>query len=282
MHTNSASAARTTGEAKISVTSIRSLERGLRVLQAVNHRNGLKPSDIAELTGIPRPSVYRLLETLEEMELIARDNSTNNWRPALHCKSLSSGFRDEDWVCRIAVPKMIGLGRRILWPLDIVTLRNYKMEIRESTHSISPYSVNHGMVGRQIPILETAGGRTLLAFLPEDERNRILDVLGEMTGTARPFVLRDGSLDAILDRVREQGVGFRSHDFVDETQSISAPIWFDGQVFACLTIIWPSAAMRFDRAVSLYKDELLETAEAISCDLSSAAMQQAPLPVHAV
>jgi hypothetical protein len=52
------------------------------------------------------------------------------------------------------------LGRQILWPLDLVTFRNYRMLIRESTHNISPFSVDHGMVGRELPVLETAGSDT--------------------------------------------------------------------------------------------------------------------------
>ncbi|WP_164738336.1 hypothetical protein [Frigidibacter oleivorans] len=108
--------------------------------------------------------VYRLLETLEEMQLVIRDRSSEKWRPTLHTKSLSSGFRDEDWVCQIAIPKMIQMARRILWPIDLMTMREYRMEVRESTHSISPYAINHGMVGRKLPIPETASGRAHLAF----------------------------------------------------------------------------------------------------------------------
>ena len=255
------------GHAISSLSTIRSLQRGIEILQAVNRFNGVKPTEIADVTGIPRPSVYRLLETLAEMGLVTRDHFSNKWRPTLHVKSLSSGFRDEDWVCDIALPHMIELGQRVLWPLDLVTLRNYHMEVRESTHQISPYSVNHGMVGKQLPVLGTSAGRALLAFSPEAEREALIKVLTEVTGQQPPHVMADGSLEMILKRVRELGVGFRIADFTPETGSISAPIWYEDRVFACITLIWSTTSLKFARAVELYRKDLLETAARISRDL---------------
>ena len=246
---------------------IKALQRGVSVLQAVNHLNGAKPAEIADATGIPRPSVYRLLETLEEMGLVCKDHFLNKWRPTLHVKSLSSGYRDEDWVCQVAVRHMIELGRRVLWPIDLVTLRNYHMEVRESTHQLSPYSVHHGIVGREMPVLGTSSGRVMLAYMPEDERKNFLDLLSEITGQKQPFVLKDGELNAILDHVRELGVGFRRADFTPETGSISAPIWYEDRIFACLTMVWSTKSLQFDRAIKIYRESLLETADKISRDL---------------
>ena len=71
-------------------SSIRSLARGLDVLQIINQTDGAKASDIAKLTGIPRPTVYRLLETLESRRIVARDYSSENWRPTWHSRVRAS------------------------------------------------------------------------------------------------------------------------------------------------------------------------------------------------
>jgi IclR family mhp operon transcriptional activator len=233
-------------------------------LQVVNQRGGLKAADIAKELGIPRPSIYRLLETLESLGFVNRDHTSDKWRPTLHTKSLSSGFRDEDWVSRAAVPEMIRLGREILWPLDLVSFNNYAMEIRESTHGMSPYSIDHGMVGRMVPVLETSGGRAYLAFSPEDERRQTLAGLKRTLNLEAPILLQDGPLDYILDRTRDLGVGFRREGFRDATKSISAPIFHGDRVISCLTIIWMGRALSFDTAVEMYRDKLLETTQRIS------------------
>ena len=234
----------------------------------MNRLNGAKPGEIADATAIPRPSVYRLLKTLEEMGMVSKDHFSNRWRPTLHVKSLSSGFREEDWVCQIAVPHMIELGREVLWPLDLVTLRGFQMEVRESTHQISPYSVHHGMVGRLLPLIETASGRALLAHMPETGRNALLTTISDVMGLEQPFITRDGGLDAILTKVRMLGVGFRVADFTPETGSISAPIWYEDRVFACLTLIWSTSSLSLEKGLLLYRDKLLHTADSISRDLA--------------
>ena len=45
---------------------VRAVERAFRILQAINTRDGAKAAEIAASTGIPRPTVYRLLEELVE------------------------------------------------------------------------------------------------------------------------------------------------------------------------------------------------------------------------
>lgn len=244
--------------------SVRSLRRGLQILQVINQRNGLKAGEIARETDIPRPTVYRLLETLESMRFITRDHSTDKWRVTLYTKSLSSGFRDEDWVLRNAVPEMVRLSREILWPIDLVTYRNYRMHIRESTHNISPYSIDHGMVGLELPVLEVSSGRAYLAFCSETERQHTLAGLRDELGLADPIILPEGPLDLLLEQTREMGIGFRRDNFRKGTCSISSPIFHNDRVIACMTIIWTTSAIRFEKFVEMYREELMSITRSIS------------------
>ncbi|MDN2578582.1 helix-turn-helix domain-containing protein [Aquibium sp. ELW1220] len=249
------------------------MQRGLEVLQAINCNNGLRAAEVAKIVGIPRPTAYRLLETLEGLGFVIRGPSEDTWRPTLQTKSLSSGFRDEDWVAQVAVPQMMRLGRRILWPLDLVTFRDYRMAIRESTHNISPFSVDHGMVGRELPVLETAGGRAHLAFVPETEREQILAGLREKLGTDAVDFHEDGPLDYILAKTRELGVGFRIKGFNARTMSISAPILSGGRPLACLTMIWIGTALKVEDALRLHKEALVGAANSISAELARLAAE---------
>lgn len=249
--------------------SVRSLERGLQILQVINQTGGLKASEIAKQASIPRPTVYRLLETLESRGFVLRDHSSEKWRPTLHTKSLSSGFREEDWVSQSAIPEMVRLGRDVLWPLDLVTFNDYAMEIRESTHAMSPYSIDHGMVGRRVPVLETAGGRAWLAYCSDEERRQTLAGLERRTGMGHPFMMQDGPLEYVLSQVRNLRLGYRKAGFRDATQSISAPIFVGERVVACLTLIWTGSALPFDEAVAAYRDRLTETANRIAAAMGA-------------
>lgn len=249
--------------------SVRSFERGLKVLTVINQHNGVKPGDIARLARVPRPTVYRLLETLEGQGLIIRDHTAGKWRATLKTRTLSSGYRDEDWVSRHAVPQMMKLGSDILWPLDLVIFNNHQMEIRESTHHYSPYSIDHGMVGQSLPILDTASGRAYLAFSPQVERETTLSNLRLSQGLDTSIVMEDGPLAHIIERSRQLGMAFRMKGFRSATMSLSAPILREARVVGCLTLIWTASALKFERALALYGAVLIGTANDIAGAIES-------------
>jgi len=244
--------------------TIRSVARAISVLQTLNQKREMRPADLAQATGIPRPTVYRLLETLEELHLVQRDQSSERWRIALQAKSLSAGFREMDWVSQAALPEMNRLSREILWPLDLNLCINGRMEVRETTMNHSPWSMEYGMVGRMLPMLPVASGRAWLAFCPDQERTEILSLLCSQFGEEPPFMTSDGPLQEVLKISRDLGLGYRRHGFREETMSLSAPIYHEGRVMACLTVIWLKTAVKFDVALRRYAQPLQETAAAIS------------------
>ena len=242
---------------------VASVLKSLDLLQAINERDGMTAFEVAKLVGVPRPTAYRLLETLEEAGLIIRGPSDDGWHLTVKVKRLSSGFRDELGIAQCAVPAMRSLGRQILWPLDLSTFENYSMVVRESTHATSPFSLDLGMVGRGVPLLLTAAGRAYLAFCPPSERKAILAALARFPGDEFSLAREPQALNQILSRVQETGLGFRHNLFKPHTQSISAPIIVGDRVLACLTIIWISSAISFEEANEKFRGPLLETTKQI-------------------
>lgn len=247
---------------------VRALERGLDVLLAVNQKNVASIAEITAMTGIPRPTVYRLLETLRTQGYVDQSPTNDNWRATRKTKSLSSGFREEDWVAQHAVPHMIDLDKKVLWPIDLVTFENFEMVVRESTHNMSPFSIDHGMVGQSLPLLETSGGRCYLAFCSDAERVLILDGLKKLKPVSAGYLQSAVYLNHLLDQIRVLGLGFRKEGFRAHTMSLSAPIWSKDQVIACLTLVWITSAMSFEEVLEQHACDLRDTASQISKKLS--------------
>src|SRR5262245_45797917 len=59
---------------------VRAFKRGLDVLREVNWSGGIRAGDVARQLDLPRPTVYRLLETLEELGYIERSSSDDRFR----------------------------------------------------------------------------------------------------------------------------------------------------------------------------------------------------------
>jgi len=228
--------------------SVRSLERGLKVLEALNRCHGARAQQIARLVELPRPTVYRLLETMEHLGYVTR--SEDAWTLTAQVKALSAGFHDDVWVTRVAAPILRELGREVLWPVDLVTFENDAMIIRETTHAESPFSIDRGMAGTHLPVLQTSGGRAYLAFCPERDRDLILARLRQSGRPSDAMAHDEQFVQRILSETRQFGYGFRTEGFNPHTASISLPILIENRVLACITMIWIASALSFEEAVA--------------------------------
>ncbi|MCC2102222.1 MAG: helix-turn-helix domain-containing protein, partial [Hyphomicrobiales bacterium] len=98
---------------------VRALERGLDILRAVNASGGIRAGALAAQIGIPRPTVYRLLETLEELGYVERGASNDLFRVTRRALSLGDGYDASILVAQGAGPILLELGKRFVWPFDL-------------------------------------------------------------------------------------------------------------------------------------------------------------------
>jgi IclR family mhp operon transcriptional activator len=156
---------------------IRSFARGLSVLSALNRHGSATALSLARETGIPRATVYRLLQTLLDEGYVGRGTADDHFHLRLKVQSLSEGFDDEQWIVTIAAPALVDLTRRISWPCDISTLDGLKMVIHDTTHRIAPLSIDRNMIGKEMPVLGSASGLAYISFAPREERETLLGLL---------------------------------------------------------------------------------------------------------
>ena len=138
---------------------VRAFKRGLDVLTEVNRSGGVRAADVARALDLPRPTVYRLLETLEELGYIARSASDDRYRVTRLASSLGDGYNPSVVICQAAAPYLNELSKTLVWPVDLSTYENAAMVVQETTHSRSPMSIDRGMIGKRLPILRTSAGR---------------------------------------------------------------------------------------------------------------------------
>uniref|UniRef100_UPI0021C69F69 helix-turn-helix domain-containing protein n=1 Tax=Escherichia coli TaxID=562 RepID=UPI0021C69F69 len=74
---------------------------------------------LAELSGLHRTTVRRLLETLQEEGYVRRSPSDDSFRLTIKVRQLSEGFRDEQWISALAAPLLGDLLREVVWPTDV-------------------------------------------------------------------------------------------------------------------------------------------------------------------
>lgn len=125
--------------------TVRGLTRGLMLLNMLNKLDGgASVGLLAELSGLHRTTVRRLLETLQEEGYVRRSPSDDSFRLTIKVRQLSEGFRDEQWISALAAPLLGDLLREVVWPTDVSTLDVDAMVVRETTHRFSRLSFHRG------------------------------------------------------------------------------------------------------------------------------------------
>lgn len=251
--------------------TVRGLTRGLQLLNALNRIDGgAGAARLAELTGLHRTTVRRLLETLRDEGYVRRSESDDSFRLSLKVRELSEGFRDEQWISETAAPLLAELLQEVVWPTDLCTLDVDAMVVRETTHRFSRLSAHRSMVGRRLPMLQTATGLAYLAFCPDAEREQIVALLAGRDGAETALARQPQALDTELRRVRLKGYGenYQNWNQEEKIASIAVPVRSGERLIACLNLVYAAKAMPIERAAQRYFAALRRTADRIGAELA--------------
>lgn len=153
----------------------RSLERGLAILDSFRPGTGvLSHREVTERSGLPKPTVTRLLATLKESGYLTYDALARGYRLGSPILSLAYTFELESALRRAVAPvvaraaqdsaSIIGFGTA--HALDIVYVAASNGDPARGERFVGP--------GMRAPIATTAVGRAYLAGLPEAEREQLL------------------------------------------------------------------------------------------------------------
>lgn len=250
------------------VKSVRSLARGLAIMRFVNKMGEIRPGEIAKATGIPRPTVYRLLETLEELGYVTFSASSNFVRVSRLAAALGDGYALTSELCQAAGPLFSEYSKTLVWPLDLTIYNNASMVIQETTHGQSPMSIDRGMFGYKLPVLRTSAGRAYVSFCGDKERSVILDHITRLNDPEDQLFLQPKWIGALVHKTRERGIAVRdAGEFRAQTASIAVPIISSNTVLGCVSLIWVKTAMKTSRALVEYGPPLQEMADKIAASL---------------
>lgn len=251
--------------------AVRALTRGLAILQHVNAVGEAKPGDIAKALAIPRSSVYRLLETLEEAGYVAFSASASCVRVTRLAASLGDGSALGSSICQTAAPLLAQYAAQLVWPLDLTIHHNAAMVVQETTHGRSPLSIDRGMVGSCLPMLRTSAGRAYLTFCDQTQRDLILAHIRRLGEKADEPFLEPLWLARMMYETRERRVALRdAGEFRPQTASLAAPIMASNGIVGCVSMIWIRSALNTQDAIESYATPLTELAGRIAASLSDA------------
>jgi IclR family transcriptional regulator, mhp operon transcriptional activator len=232
-----------TDRAQRSYPPVEAVCRALDVLRAVNKLRIASVNAIFHETGIPKPTIVRMLETLSAEGYIARDNMCGGYWVTSHVHELTSGYQGLPQVIEASRPFAIDLTRRLKWPIGIGVIDGDAIAVKFWTGSISPWAHRNTLLGERPDLVTTAMGRAYLGFCPAEERERHLRRL-RADATFKFGEEDERCLRAVLEQVRIDGYAVRDPRTKPyRTTTIAMPIREGATVHALVNISFFTTAV---------------------------------------
>jgi IclR family transcriptional regulator, mhp operon transcriptional activator len=261
--------------------TIRGLQRGLQVLQVLQTNPIASLHEIHLATRIPKPSLLRILNTLEKAGVASRRLVDGKYR--VSALGPVSRKRDRyDRVVEAAAPVLHRLCQKVLWPSDLAVPAGDHLQRRETNRPFSPFRIQPPMdqinqVGQPLCWLMTGLGRAYLAFCPAEERERILRRLRSSTKPEDRLAREPKRLDRILSQTRARGFGTRDSAFVggvyggpptdDGLAGMAVPLLDGSRAHGVINVLWIRTAFTVEDFAARYLDDLQAAAGGIIVSL---------------
>lgn len=240
----------------------KSLDRALRLLDLFDDSHvHLTASAIAELLGTTRATIYPTLHTLQAHGYLDRDDQG---RYVLGMKLVErSGEKLAHLdVRQIARGPLRELARRLGANAHLATLHGNEVLYLEREEG-RPTVTLREVVGRRVSPHCTALGKSLLAFLPDEDRARIAHSLDYVQHTPNTITDPEDFIEE-LELVRKRGYALEVEEFHLGSACISAPVrGLDGRVVAAVSVSMASEDLT-ERNPEERAASILEAASAIS------------------
>jgi IclR family transcriptional regulator, mhp operon transcriptional activator len=243
------------------------LSRAFGLLELVNTLGLASVKELSSRSGLPKPTVSRMLKTLKKLGYVDQATNGESYRVALGSRMLSNGYDPRAAIIKVSDTPMSVLTAKIEWPLALGWCVGDDMLVAHSTIPQSPLAWYRTTLNMRLPILWSAMGLTYTAHSNADEQQRIMSL-----PKSQEIAWSQDHLEYILIEIRRKGYGFRSPGFGQRTASISVPIMQKDSAKACLSLTYFGMAITEDAIVKEHLADLKATAAEIANSIADLAL----------
>lgn len=246
--------------------------RALDILSALNRRSYATLQALWEDTGLPKPTIHRILAILCEQGYAARDPVRGVYRLTAKVQLLSAGYSERSRITDVGAGILRDVTREIRWPLALGTLERTEVVVRYSTMPFSPWAVKATTVNNRHRLLGTAMGTAYLAACTTEERDVLLDMVRQGDDPVAVLARDAVHVAEVVARTRQRGFGLREAGPNGDSTSIAVPVMVAGQVAGVVSLTMFRRSLT-EQAVRRYPPILRDVAARIAAKLDDAPAQ---------
>lgn len=246
--------------------TVSALVRGIEVLRCFQAgSSALSNGDIARRTGIPKPTVTRLVATLVSLGYLKQVRETELYAMSAGVLALAQAFLSSLDVRASARPHMMELAEWADASVYLAVRDGLDMVLIETCRSHSTMLRSRVSVGSRLELATAASGRAYLSALGTADRQALLAQMRKAHGAR--WDNNAAGLERALKDAAERGYALSAGEWHPDINTIAAPLLTaEGELMA-LTCGGPAFAFPADRLRKSIAPRLLETANMIAREI---------------
>jgi IclR family acetate operon transcriptional repressor len=245
-----------------SANEVAAVDRTLTIVETLREIQGAGVTEIADAADLPKSSVYHHLRTLEKKGYVIKNDET--YELGLRFLPLGEAARQHRRVYRAARTEIEQLGSD--------TGINAYLSVEEHGQATVIFrhlekNIDLGPIGTTVPLTTSSVGKAILAELPDDRVDEIIDRHGLPPITDSSIVDRE-TLDEELSRIRQRGYALDRGEHIQRLKGVGAAILGpDGEVRGAVSVAGPERQLRGDFFKQELPDAVLDTTNVVELKL---------------
>jgi len=246
--------------------STSSLQRAMRLLQAIGEAGPSRVSDLARALGYTQATTHRLLQQLVEGGLVNQSVQDRRYALGMGLFALAARAGEQAGLRPLCRPVLMRLGAALGDSVFLLVRAGFDAMCLDRWEGPLPIRSFTGDIGGRVPLGVGQGAMAILAHLPEAEREEVLRY-------NVPRLVGMGSIDGVflraeIARTRQLGYSATHTGVLEGMAGVGVPI-FDaaGRVVAALSVGTLAARLDDDR-LPVVVDLLLRESRALSAQIN--------------
>ncbi|WP_266080667.1 IclR family transcriptional regulator [Haladaptatus caseinilyticus] len=248
--------------------TLKTVTRAFDVIRALEELDGARVTELADHLDMSKSAVYNHLTTLRDNKFVIQEGTT--YSLSLQFLLLGEYVRNQN--------KLYEIGKSEIEKLADETGEYAHLATEQHGLNVNLYKVRgEKAVGSEYQTsklqkpdyLHFSGtGKSILAFLPSDHVDEIVDRYGLIRKTENTITDRE-ALFTELERIRERGYAYNDEEEIEGLKAIGAPVLDrNGRVLGSLSISGPTNRMNETEYHNMVVEKVVNAANVIEVNIN--------------
>lgn len=245
-------------------TTVKSVDTAFAIVEKLEELDRAGVSEIADELSIAKSTAYRQLQTLESNDYLVRKNG--KYRLSLKHLRLGRHALEKVEIARASEDAIEHLAEETgeaLWVA--VEEHGYAVYVNKALGDRAVPT--WGSIGKRVHLNTGSIGKALLAGLPDERIEEIIDRHGLPSETEKTITERDELMEEVRE-IRDRGVAFNDGESMLGFRAVAAPVKYEDELMGAISIAGTENRMKGDYFREEIPDRIMGAAREIKLELT--------------